>query len=208
MTCSEDGKYITCTACSVYDSRKASKSGVVSCARGRIFRFDSMLDHIKHEYHTTSMSRLAIDEDGAKLSTDQFRKKYGRDFAKRKKATTMSDFFHFLPKKAKNAHTENVTIDDAIIESDEAPNETLAITVDLDETPNAPNVSKMPAVRRNVCGGAFSTLDRVDEGIQSGLEVTQKYYDCTNPSGVIKIIEGTKGVYSMFHLECDGINVQ
>ena len=26
MTCSEDGKYITCTACSVYDSRKASKS--------------------------------------------------------------------------------------------------------------------------------------------------------------------------------------
>ena len=119
MTCSEDGKYITCTACSVYDSRKASKSGVVSCARGRIFRFDSMLDHIKHEYHTTSMSRLAIDEDGAKLSTDQFRKKYGRDFAKRKKATTMSDFFHFLPKKAKNAHTENVTIDDAIIESDE-----------------------------------------------------------------------------------------
>ena len=158
------------------------------------------------------MVRLAIDKDGAKLSVDQFRNKYGRDFVKRKKATMMSDFFVSVPKKPKTTRTANaiikaspITLDEthAIIELDE-----IHAIVEVNETPNAPNVSNMPAVRPNVCGGAFSTSDRVDVTIQNGLEITQHFYHCATASGVIKIIKGTAGVYSMFHLGCDGINVQ
>ena len=140
------------------------------------------------------MVRLAIDKDGAKLSVDQFRNKYGRDFVKREKATKMCDFFAFVPKKAKQSRTANTTIE--------------ATHIILDEIPNAPNISNTSSVRMNVCGGAISTLDCTYKAIQKGLELLQRFYHCVTVSGVIKVIEGTEGVYSMFHLNCDDINVQ
>ena len=87
MKMSVDGKFITCLACERYDERKHSKNGVVPCARGRTFKFDSMLGHVMTEYHTRSMSRQQMDDDGAILSADQFKKKYGRDYVKRKTVT-------------------------------------------------------------------------------------------------------------------------
>ena len=202
MSFSDDGKSITCTACSIYDHRKGSKSGVVTCARGRIFKFDSMVDHIKHDYHKSSMARLAIDADGAKITADQFRNKYGRDFAKRKKATKMRDFFAFAPKKAKQTKVVNVPlpITNATIETS---------PISLDDTPSVRNVSNaLTAVKRDVCGGAFSISDRTDKAIQKGLKLSQRFYQSAHASGQIKVIEGTTAVYSMFHFNCDGINVQ
>ena len=202
MSFSDDGKSITCTACSTYDHRKGSKSGVVPCARGRIFKFDSMLDHVKHDYHKSSMARLAIDTDGAKLTADQFRNKYGRDFSKRKKATKMCDFFVFAPKKAKQ--TTNVV---------KAPLPTTNATIEtspmsLDETPRVRNVSNGLTVKRDVCGGAFSTSDRTDKAMQRGLKLSQRFYQSAHASGQIKVIEGATTVCSMFHFNCDGVNVQ
>ncbi len=96
MEMSVDGKFITCLACQLYNDRKFSKNGVVSCAHGRIFKFDSMLAHVKNDYHTRSMKMQQVDNEGAILSADQFRKKYGKDFVKWKKETTMTNFFHLF----------------------------------------------------------------------------------------------------------------
>ena len=56
------------------------------------------------------------------------------------------------------------------------------------------------------CGGAFSMLDQIDSAIQKGLKVLLDIY--TGSSGVIKKVDGSIGVYSLFHAKCEGINVQ
>ena len=56
------------------------------------------------------------------------------------------------------------------------------------------------------CSGAFSTLDRRDTNVQKGLKLSLDIYLGT--SGVIKTIKGSTGVHSMFHPNCDGINVE
>ena len=195
MRKSNDGKFIICVACELYDDRKFSKNGTVTCARGRIFKFDSMVAHLKNEYHTRSMLRQQMDEDGAILTADQFRKKYGRDFAKRKKVTTMSNFFPPVPKKSKMC--EDVRkVANAPITQDEVQ----IVQTRVGDVPNVRETGK------NICGGAFSTSDRRDIAIQKGLKLSLDIYLCT--SGVIKPIKGSAGVYSMFHSKCDGINIQ
>lgn len=195
MKKSDDGKFITCVACELYDHRKFSKNGVVVCARGRIFKYDSMVAHVKNEYHTRSMLRQQMEKDGAILTAEHFRKKYGKDFAKRKKVTTMGVFFAPVPKKSKNSEDVRM-VANAPITQDEVQ---IVETMVGDE----PNVLELGGKN---CSGAFSTLDRRDTNIQKGLKLSLDIYLGT--SGVIKTIKGSTGVYSMFHPNCDGINVQ
>ena len=45
------------------DDRKGSKSGIISCARGSVLKFGSMIDHVRHDYHARTIARLAIGKD-------------------------------------------------------------------------------------------------------------------------------------------------
>ena len=205
---SADDKFITCFACATYDDRNASKNGVVFCARERIFKFDSMLDHVKHAYHSSSMSRLAIDDDGANLTAYQFYKKYGRMYTKRKTATKMADFFAPLPKKSKS---DKATVDETVGIADMVDATVVAID-DLHETtsvhPLVDTPVVMPNITRKVCGGSFASCDQTNMSIQKGLQLTHDYYRKKDSSGVIKLIEGTTEVYSIFQNDCNGINIQ
>ena len=179
MQLSDDGKSITCLACTTYDNRKASKNGVVYCAREKIFKFDSMLDHVKHEYHASSISRLAIDEDGANLTAVQFYKKYGRKYTKRKKATTMADFFASIPKKSKTVNNnepstrnlDKATMEEMEVDSGADDDEIVAIdNVPNGHPPAIPHID--PTVRSHICGGSFSSSDQTNLLIQKGLQLT------------------------------------
>ncbi len=77
------------------------------------------------------------------------------------------------------------------------------LPTEVDDVP-----TKAPGGVVNICGGAFSKSDQRDTALQKGLKVSLDIYVGTSALGVIKKIEGTAGAYSIFHLECDGINVR
>ena len=102
MTCSDDRKSITCLEYALYGNRNVTISGVVYCTRNRYFKLNYALEHANHDHHLHSASRLAVDEDGAKLLVDQFRKKHGRNFIKKKKVTKNVFICFFLERNKKN----------------------------------------------------------------------------------------------------------
>jgi hypothetical protein len=76
----ENGTFITCLACQQYPQRKGVVDGKIPCARKRYFKYQSMLEHVKTEYHALANEKLLYNKDGENLNEAEFVKKHNHKY--------------------------------------------------------------------------------------------------------------------------------
>ena len=189
MKQAEDGSHIICSACEMFDSRKQSQNGKVICTRkGRPCQYGMMKDHVYNEFHKESIKRFIMNKDGESLEENNFKKKYGHKFQKRKKATSMTSFFPVLKKKQKPASSKNPCV-----------RSTNGCVVELtferaNDSEQAQSIITIPP-----SGGAYSCNDQRDKNIQRGLRASLEMYSYEDNQSEIKLVKGLDCIYSKFH---------
>ena len=116
LTLDPDGKFILCGVCQEHDVRRSSQNGIVTCTRGRFYKFDSFKEHAKTSYHEASVGRRdrLMDSkavmNGA-MTEQQYEARHKCRWEAPKKKQKVTSFFKPIAKKTSNAIPANRVIE-------------------------------------------------------------------------------------------------
>ena len=195
----ENGTYITCVACQQYPQNKGPGEGKIRCARRRFFKYHSLLEHIKTEYHTVAYKQLLYHKDGKNLEESEFLEKHNHKYTGNKRFTDVRTFFQPQPKKKKIAPSRTTIPSSHRRESEGMAREVIVFRNSL-APPPLPNDNTFLGTIWN-CNGALGDKDVTDKGIQTGLKATSKFYLYDDGTRTIKSVPN-KPFLNVFSSHC------